>query len=105
MGPQAAKSGERMSARPAASVRGSAMAGAGRGRGALAGRLAYLGGIVGILVASVLLFIYRRVVQDKESVHWREETPTMPEGADREALIQAGWSPTEAPAGTVPAAG
>ena len=26
---------------------------------------------VGILVASVLLFIYRRVVQDKESVHWR----------------------------------
>ncbi len=35
---------------------------------------------VGILVASVLLFFYRRIVQDKESIHWTEETPTMPEG-------------------------
>jgi amino acid transporter len=53
---------------------------------------------VGILVASVLLFIYRRVVQDKEAVHWREETPTMPEGADRDALMQVGWTPEDAAA-------
>ena len=53
---------------------------------------------VGILVASVLLFFYRRIVQDKESIHWREETPTMPEGADREALMQVGWTPEDAAA-------
>jgi amino acid transporter len=48
---------------------------------------------VGILLASVVLFFYRRIVQDKESIHWNEPTPTMPEGADREALMQAGWTP------------
>ena len=58
---------------------------------------------VGILVASILLFFYRRLVQDKEPIHWKEETPTMPEGADRDALIQAGWSPTDTAAGTVAA--
>ncbi len=35
---------------------------------------------VGILLASIVLFVFRRVVQDGESVHWREDTPTMPEG-------------------------
>ena len=45
---------------------------------------------VGILVASVLLFFYRRIVQDREPIHWSEPTPTMPEGADRDALIAAG---------------
>jgi amino acid transporter len=45
---------------------------------------------VGILAASVLLFFYRRIVEDKESIHWREHTPPMPEGADLEALIQSG---------------
>ena len=34
---------------------------------------------VGILAASILLFIFRRVVQDRQPVHFREETPTMPE--------------------------
>jgi len=34
---------------------------------------------VGVLVASVLLFIYRRVVQDGEHVHFREHTPATPE--------------------------
>jgi amino acid transporter len=48
---------------------------------------------VGVLVASVLLFFYRRLVQDKESIHWKEHTPTMPEGADRTALEQVGWTP------------
>jgi hypothetical protein len=33
---------------------------------------------VGILVGSVLLYTYRRVVQDKQPIHLREETPTMP---------------------------
>ncbi len=56
---------------------------------------------VGILVASVLLFFYRRIVQDKEPVHWKETTPTMPEGADRNALIQVGWTP-DATADAVP---
>jgi amino acid transporter len=37
---------------------------------------------VGVLVASVFLFIFRRIVQDGESVHFREETPTMPGPGD-----------------------
>ena len=34
---------------------------------------------VGVLVASVVLFVYRRVVQDGEHVHFRETTPSMPD--------------------------
>jgi amino acid transporter len=34
---------------------------------------------VGVLVASVLLFVFRRVVQDGERVHFREEIPATPE--------------------------
>ncbi len=37
---------------------------------------------VGVLIASVLLFVFRRVVQDGEKIHWREETPTMPKEGD-----------------------
>ena len=33
---------------------------------------------VGVLVASVLLYFYRRIVQDKEKVTFREEVPTEP---------------------------
>ena len=33
---------------------------------------------VGVLVASVLLFFYRRIVQDKEGVHIREQAPPFP---------------------------
>jgi amino acid transporter len=33
---------------------------------------------VGVLVGSVVLFFFRRIVQDKQPVHFREETPTMP---------------------------
>jgi amino acid transporter len=40
---------------------------------------------IGVLVGSLLLFFYRRIVQDKESVHWSEPTPTMP---DREELAE-----------------
>jgi amino acid transporter len=31
-----------------------------------------------VLAASLLLFLFRRVVQDKERPHWREETPEVP---------------------------
>src|ERR1039458_8252351 len=37
---------------------------------------------VGVLAASVLLFIFRCVVQDGEHIHFREETPTMPAEGD-----------------------
>jgi amino acid transporter len=32
-----------------------------------------------VLAISFLLFLFRRIVQEKEKPHWREETPTMPE--------------------------
>jgi amino acid transporter len=34
---------------------------------------------VAVLVAGLLLFFFRRLVQDKERIHWREDTPTMPD--------------------------
>ena len=33
----------------------------------------------GVLFISLLLFLFRRIVQDKQRPHWREETPTMPD--------------------------
>ena len=49
---------------------------------------------VGILAGSILLFVFRRVVQDREPLHFREQTPTMPEeetaGAARSAMPVAG---------------
>jgi amino acid transporter len=41
---------------------------------------------VGILVGSLLLFIYRRVVEDKERVHLREDVPLVPDAAEMQAL-------------------
>jgi amino acid transporter len=32
-----------------------------------------------VLAVSLLLFLFRRIVQDGERPHWREETPTMPD--------------------------
>jgi hypothetical protein len=32
-----------------------------------------------VLAISLLLFLFRRIVQDGERPHWREETPTMPD--------------------------
>jgi amino acid transporter len=32
-----------------------------------------------VLAVSLLLFLFRRIVQDKETPHWREETPEMPD--------------------------
>jgi amino acid transporter len=40
---------------------------------------------IGVLVASVILFAFRRIVQDGEKIHFREETPTMPEPGEMEA--------------------
>jgi amino acid transporter len=42
----------------------------------------------GILGAAILLFLYRRIVQDKERPHWREETPTMPDAHQAKLLEQ-----------------
>lgn len=34
---------------------------------------------VGVLCISILLFLFRRIVQDQQPVHLREQTPTMPD--------------------------
>jgi amino acid transporter len=41
---------------------------------------------VGVLVASLVLFFFRRIVQDGESIHWSEQTPETP-SADELALL------------------
>jgi amino acid transporter len=41
---------------------------------------------IGVLVGSLVLFVFRRVVQDGESVHMREDTPSVPTDAERAAL-------------------
>ena len=46
----------------------------------------YIG--VGVLIGSVLLFFFRRVVQDKARITFREEVPDMPT-AEQMALLQA----------------
>jgi amino acid transporter len=51
---------------------------------------------VGILFASLLLFVYRRVVEDKEGVHMREDVPQLPDAAEMQALT---GSPTPVAAG------
>jgi amino acid transporter len=43
----------------------------------------------GVLGVSLLLFLYRRIVQDGESPHWREDPPTMPEDAAAHAAASA----------------
>jgi amino acid transporter len=32
-----------------------------------------------VLAISLVLFLFRRIVQDKETPHWREETPQLPD--------------------------
>jgi amino acid transporter len=41
-----------------------------------------------VLAISILLFFYRRLVQDKERIHWREEVNAVPD-AREQALIDA----------------
>jgi amino acid transporter len=50
-----------------------------------------------VLAISLLLFLFRRVVQDKESPHWREETPTVPD-PELAALLEQEMAPPVAPA-------
>jgi amino acid transporter len=50
---------------------------------------------VGVLVASVLLFFYRRIVQDKQKVTFREEVPAEP-SPEQMALLRAESSPAAA---------
>ena len=45
-----------------------------------------------VLAISLLLFLFRRMVQDKETPHWREETPTMPD-AHVAALLEEEMTP------------
>ncbi len=40
---------------------------------------------VGVLAFAIVLFVFRRIVQDREMVHFREETPAVPEQAARPA--------------------
>ena len=42
---------------------------------------------VGVLLIGLLLFFFRRLVQDKERIHWREDTPLMP---DAEPAVAGG---------------
>jgi len=42
-----------------------------------------------VLVIAIILFFYRRIVQDKESPHWREETPAVPDAAQAAMLEEA----------------
>jgi amino acid transporter len=39
-----------------------------------------------VLALSLLLFLFRRIVQDGEKPHWREETPTMPDATEARLL-------------------
>ena len=41
---------------------------------------------IGVLVGSVVLYVFRRLVQDRQPIHLREETPTMPAESARAAL-------------------
>ena len=43
----------------------------------------------GVLAIAILLFLFRRIVQDGERPHWREDTPTMPDARQAALLEQA----------------
>jgi amino acid transporter len=43
-----------------------------------------------VLAISLLLFLFRRIVQDGEKPHWREETPTMPDEEPAAAVAAPG---------------
>ena len=47
---------------------------------------------VSVLVIGILLFLFRRIVQDGERPHWREETPDMPDAREL-ALLQEEMRP------------
>ena len=47
---------------------------------------------VGVLLISILLYLFRRIVQDGERPHWREETPLVPDAAEA-ALLREEMTP------------
>jgi amino acid transporter len=49
---------------------------------------------VGVLIGSVLLFVFRRVVQDKAKVTFREEVPTEPSPEQLALLREEAAVPT-----------
>ena len=52
---------------------------------------------VGILVASLLLFVYRHAVQDREGVRFREDVPLVPDEHERALLTGTPAPPPAAP--------
>ena len=52
---------------------------------------------VGVLFGSLLLFFFRRIVQDKEPVHWSEPTPQLPDQAELALLDGKVGVPAAAP--------
>jgi amino acid transporter len=61
------------------------VAGGGYSSGGNGGKEKIIG--VGVLVIGLLLFFFRRIVQDREKIHWREEVPSMPDPRQA-ALLQ-----------------
>jgi hypothetical protein len=43
---------------------------------------------IAVLAIGLLLFLYRRIVQDGERPHWREETPTVPDATEAALLAE-----------------
>jgi amino acid transporter len=43
---------------------------------------------VAVLAIGLGLFFFRRIVQDREAPHWREDTPTMPDAAEAALLAE-----------------
>jgi len=41
---------------------------------------------IGVLLGSLVLFAFRRIVQDGESIHWREDVPGVPDADEMAAL-------------------
>ncbi|MGH2851034.1 MAG: APC family permease [Solirubrobacteraceae bacterium] len=54
---------------------------------------------VGILFGSLLLFFFRRIVQDKEGIHWNEDAPAVPDAAELAELGLGSAAPAPAMAG------
>ena len=59
---------------------------------------------IGVLIASLLLFFYRRIVQDGEKIHFREDAPAVPDAAEAAMLGVTTGTPVAAGAPT-PVAG
>ncbi len=48
---------------------------------------------IAVLIGSLVLFVWRRVVQDKEGVHMREDVPQMPDAEEQALLMGPAPSP------------